>query len=140
LIATQNGSKVVLKNNEIRYAPGENQPASIVYNTLTTPNGRQFHVTLPDGTVVWLNAASSVRYPTTFNGKERKVSVTGEVYFEVAKNPNQPFTVEVDGRMDVQVLGTSFNVNAYSDEPFISTTLLEGSIRLVGEPALASGY
>lgn len=110
----------------------------IEYNTITTPQGRQFHVQLPDGTNVWLNAASSIRYPTAFKGIDRKVSVTGEAYFEVAKNQNQPFVVDVDGRVDVQVLGTSFTINAYSDEPFISTTLLEGRIRLVGEPSLTS--
>lgn len=102
-----------------------------VYNTLTTPRGGQYQLTLPDGTKVWLNAASSIKYPTAFNGKDRTVTVTGETYFEVARKANQPFMVR-SGKMLVAVLGTSFNINAYGDEPTIKTSLLEGSVK-VGE-------
>lgn len=99
-------------------------------HTLTTPRGGQYQLQLPDGTVVWLNAASSITYPTAFTDRYRKVKVVGEVYFEVAQNKEQPFMVDINGKASVAVLGTSFNVNAYTDEQSIRTTLLEGSIIL----------
>ncbi|MBS1745845.1 MAG: FecR family protein [Bacteroidetes bacterium] len=102
---------------------------SIAYNLLSTPRGGQYQLMLPDGSKVWLNAASSIRYPSEFSGKERNVEVTGEVYFEVAKNPAMPFTVNVNN-MTVKVMGTHFNINAYSNEPNIKTTLIEGSIKI----------
>jgi ferric-dicitrate binding protein FerR (iron transport regulator) len=93
---------------------------------------------LPDGSKVWLNAASSIRYPTTFAGDERKVELTGEAYFEVAKDPKKPFHVKTPTQ-DIEVLGTHFNVNAYEDEGATKTTLLEGKVRLVsGEWAAGS--
>ncbi|SFM82757.1 FecR family protein [Chitinophaga sp. YR627] len=98
------------------------------FNTLTTPRGGQFRVVLPDGTAVWLNAATSLRYPTAFNGNERVVTLKGEAYFEVAKDPQQPFRVQIDDRATVEVLGTNFNIHAYSDESPISTTLLDGKV------------
>ena len=101
---------------------------------MTTPVGRQFQVTLPDGTNVWLNAASSIRFPTSFSGNERRVEITGEVYFDVVKNANQPFIVAVKDKIDIEVLGTSFNVNAYENEHAIRATLINGSIR-VGVPS-----
>lgn len=104
-------------------------PGSIVYNTMTTPRGGQYKLTLSDGTKVWLNASSSVTFPTIFPGSERKVQITGEVYFEVSRDPSRPFHVSTD-KMDVEVLGTHFNVNAYTDEPLVSTTLLEGSVKI----------
>jgi ferric-dicitrate binding protein FerR (iron transport regulator) len=109
------------------------------YHTLSTPRGGQYRLQLPDGTIVWLNAASSITYPTTFIGqKYRGVTVTGEAYFEVKKNKAQPFVVDVKGKAAVEVLGTHFNVNAYDDEPVINTTLLEGSIRMrnIGQEAV----
>lgn len=99
------------------------------YNTISTPRGGTYQVVLPDGSNVWLNAASSLRFPAVFSGKERHVELQGEAYFEVAKNKEKPFKVAVNG-MDVEVLGTHFNVNAYSDEAQIKTTLLEGSVKL----------
>jgi ferric-dicitrate binding protein FerR (iron transport regulator) len=102
---------------------------SIQYNTLTTPRGGQFHITLADGTEVWLNAASSIRYPTAFKGTERQVELTGEAYFEVARNSHQPFYVKSSAQT-VQVLGTHFNVHTYNNESAIRTTLLEGSIKV----------
>jgi ferric-dicitrate binding protein FerR (iron transport regulator) len=137
LIATQNGAKVELNDNKVSYAPADKTSAAVVYNLLSTPNGRQFHVQLPDGTGVWLNAASSIRYPTVFSEKERKVTITGEAYLEVAKNKGKPFIVDINGKTTVEVLGTSFNVNAYTDEPYINTTLLEGSIQVVSQPVIA---
>lgn len=98
-------------------------------NTLSTPKGGQYQVILSDGTKVWLNAASSLSYPTTFTGNERKVLLKGEAYFEVAKNEKQPFKVLTD-RQELLVLGTHFNINSYEDEPEIKTTLLEGSVKV----------
>jgi ferric-dicitrate binding protein FerR (iron transport regulator) len=86
-------------------------------------------MTLSDGTKVWLNAASSITYPTAFFGKERSVTITGEAYFEVAKDPVRPFRVKTND-LDIAVLGTSFNINAYPDEPASKTTLVEGSVRV----------
>lgn len=106
-----------------------------VFHTLTTPRGGQFQLTLSDGTKAWLNAASSITYPTVFQGKERSVTITGEVYFEVAKDKKKKFIVNVDDRQRVEVLGTHFNINAYKDERSINTTLIEGSIRLTPHPS-----
>lgn len=100
----------------------------IVYNTISTPRGGQYQITLSDGTKVWLNAASSVRFPVIFTGTERSVVVTGEAYFEVAHNKHMPFKVLVDNN-EIEVLGTHFNINAYDDEATIKTTLLEGKIK-----------
>ncbi|GAA4310825.1 DUF4974 domain-containing protein [Mucilaginibacter gynuensis] len=100
-----------------------------VMNTITTPIGGQYQVILEDGTKVWLNAASSLKFPTVFNGKERNVEVTGEVYFEVAKNVAKPFNVTFNGNK-ISVLGTHFNVNAYAEEAKSKVTLLEGSVKL----------
>jgi transmembrane sensor len=130
MVATQNGTQVLLKGGELAYAPAGSVSGEIAYNTMTTPKGRQFQLTLPDGTRVWLNAASSLRYPTAFSGNERLVSVTGEAYFEVARNTKQPFKVNVNGKATVEVLGTQFNVNAYDNESSIQTTLLNGSVRV----------
>src|SRR5690606_974837 len=99
------------------------------FNTVETPMGGQYQVILPDGTKVWLNAASSIRYPLAFSGKERQVEITGEAYFEVTKNKHKPFKV-IANRQEVVVLGTHFNINAYPDEASIKTTLIEGSVRV----------
>jgi ferric-dicitrate binding protein FerR (iron transport regulator) len=103
--------------------------SEMVYNTLRTPRGVMYSVVLTDGTRVWLNASSSLRYPTTFTGRVRQVSLSGEAYFEVAQNPSQPFQVTVNG-MEVNVLGTHFNIMAYDDESTITTTLLEGAVKV----------
>ena len=103
---------------------------TVLYNTLSTPAGGQYQVTLADGTKVWLNALSKLQFPNAFIGKDRTVDLTGEAYFEIAKDKNRPFMVRVNG-VQVQVLGTRFNVNAYTDEAEIKTTLLEGAVRLV---------
>ncbi|NGM62652.1 DUF4974 domain-containing protein [Sphingobacterium sp. SGG-5] len=96
-------------------------------NILQTPRGGQYRIILPDGTKVWLNAASSLRYPSRFVGSERRVELDGEGYFEVVHNGKQKFKVVSNGQ-EVEVLGTRFNVNAYSDEPHIRTTLIEGAV------------
>ena len=129
VIAKQNGASVVLANGQLTYKKGEGQTAAITYNTMTTPKGRQFQVLLPDGTKVWLNAASSLRYPTAFAGAERRVEITGEAYFEVAENKKVPFKVIANNKMEIKVLGTHFNINAYEDEDAVKTSLLSGSIQ-----------
>lgn len=133
VIALQNGSQAIIKNGELIYDLTGERTGEVVYNTMTTPKGRQFSLLLPDGTRIWLNAASSIRYPTVFAGQERKVELTGEAYFEVAKNMKKPFLVNVNEKVTVEVLGTHFNVNAYENEATINTTLLEGSVRVNGK-------
>jgi ferric-dicitrate binding protein FerR (iron transport regulator) len=100
------------------------------FHTLVTPRGGQYQLLLPDGSKVWLNAASSVRFPTSFSGKERHVELTGEAYFEIAKDASRPFRVDAPGGMQVEVLGTHFNIMSYTDENAINTTLLEGSVKV----------
>ncbi len=102
---------------------------NVQYHTLSTPRGGQFQLTLPDGSQVWLNSASSIRYPTAFTGTERKVEMTGEGYFEIAPDAAKPFTVKAN-RLDVHVLGTGFNIMAYADENAIRTTLVSGSVKV----------
>ncbi|NLR82545.1 FecR family protein [Chitinophaga eiseniae] len=127
--ATIQGSSKVQKTGkgEIIYQHGGPVAEAVSNNVLRTPRGGQFKIKLPDGTDAWLNASSSISYPTAFAGKERAVTVTGEVYFEVAPNAHQPFSVKVNN-MEILVLGTHFNVNAYPDESTMNTTLLEGAV------------
>lgn len=101
----------------------------LIYNTISTPKGGQYQVSLPDGSLVWLNAASSLSFPVNFTGKERKVSITGEAYFDIKKNKEQPFIVQ-SGNQEVEVLGTEFNINSYLPGS-IRTSLLEGSVRVI---------
>src|SRR6185503_833259 len=107
----------------------EDVNASLEYNTVEAPVGGQWQVILPDQSKVWLNALSSITYPTRFTGGERRVKISGEAYFEVAHNKAMPFRVESLGQT-VEVLGTHFNVMAYADERLIKTTLLEGSVKI----------
>lgn len=125
-LSQQGGTKVIKIGGQLSYNP-EGKTAQVLYNTVSTPKGGQYQLLLADGTKVWLNAASSLRFPTAFAGKERSVELTGEGYFEVAHNAAVPFHVSVND-MDVQVLGTHFNINGYSDEEAIKTTLLEGRV------------
>ncbi|MRG44857.1 DUF4974 domain-containing protein [Chitinophaga sp. SYP-B3965] len=116
-------------DGEVVFTPS-NAAASSEMSSITTPRGGQFIVQLPDGSKVWLNAASSLKFPVDFKGfKNRLVELTGEAYFEVAKNTSQPFIVETPTQR-VQVLGTHFNINAYPEEQVVKTTLLEGAVRL----------
>ncbi|WP_142688245.1 FecR family protein [Chitinophaga polysaccharea] len=129
VLTVQGNSKVEkTMHGQIVYKSSNADASVVSYNVLRTPRGGQYKITLPDGTDVWLNANSSVSYPTAFNGKEREVGITGEVYFEVAADVEQPFRVKVNNNMDVMVLGTHFNINAYPDESTINTTLLEGAV------------
>lgn len=118
-------------NGVITYIINPNADASKIdanlFNTLSTPTGGQYNIVLADGTKVYLNAVSSIKYPTQFNGDQRMVELDGEAYFEVAKNKNKPFIVK-SGDQDIEVLGTHFNVHAYDNESVVKTTLLEGSV------------
>ncbi len=124
------GSAVASKEGmQLSYANDGKATGTPIYNTIETPRGRQFQLTLEDGTKVWLNALSSIRFPVVFHGTDRPVEISGEVYFEVAKNKAKPFIVHAGGT-EIKVLGTHFNVNAYSDGNAIRTTLVEGSVRV----------
>ena len=127
-VAVQGGLQVVKINGELKYV-GETKDT--LFNTVTTDRGRQWQLLLPDGTKVWLNAASSIRYPLAFSGSERVVEITGEAYFEVVHNSRQPFKVKT-GSQIIEDVGTSFNVNAYDDEPGMKTTLVEGIVKIGG--------
>jgi len=130
-IADQNGSAVTKDSSgSVAYhAASAMAKEAIQYNSLSTPRGGQYRLTLSDGTKVWLNAASSIRFPAAFVVSERKVDITGEVYFEVKHNAARPFIVSAGG-MQVRVLGTHFDVNAYGDDGAIRTTLLRGSVKI----------
>ena len=137
-LSQQGNAKVIkLTAGQLAYNSTGNT-TEVVYNTISTPKGGTYQVILPDETKVWLNAASSLRFPTTFTGKERSVEITGEAYFEVAtlyskEKQKIPFIVNVtsgDGNMKVEVLGTHFNVMSYNDEKQVKTTLLEGAVKV----------
>jgi len=132
-VVAQEGSAKVVKpdDGQLVYSQENgNGDESLSWNTLATPRSGQYQLVLPDGTKVWLNSESSIHYPILFRGKERRVKITGEAYFEVVHNSKMPFIVE-KGDMQVEVLGTHFNVNAYNDESAIKTTLLEGKVKVV---------
>ncbi len=133
IISLQDNIKVVkLANGEVVYEINGRQLSAaqeIAYNTISTPRGGQYQVTLSDGSKVWLNAASSIRFPVVFTGDERTVEITGEAYLEVAKNSAMPFRAKA-GDSEIEVLGTHFNVNAYDNETAIRTTLLEGRVKV----------
>lgn len=126
--------KIIKSNGALAYDKSD----VVAYNTMTTPRGGQYKLVLADGTRVWLNAASSITYPTSFLSEHREVSISGEVYFEVAKDKTRPFRVAVKSGEVVEALGTQFNVNAYEDEPSMKTSLLEGSVR-IGQQLLKPG-
>ena len=132
-LAKEGGSIVSKKEDSRLEFQGAHSPLtthhSPVFNTVSTPNGGQYQVVLPDGSRVWLNAASSIRFPTSFTG-DRKITMTGEAYFEVAHNAHMPFVVNVNDKEEVIVIGTHFNINAYDNERAIHTTLLQGSVKV----------
>lgn len=138
-LAEQGKTTIIHKDGQISYQGSNQEPGKILYNTMTTPRGRQYKLKLSDGTAIWLNAASAVTYPTLFAGNKREISVTGEVYLEVAPDKTKPFIVHYSSPNGegpggaIEVLGTKFAVNAYSDEAYVKTTLLEGSIGLMAQ-------
>jgi ferric-dicitrate binding protein FerR (iron transport regulator) len=127
-IASQGEVKVIKMDGLVSYA-AEGHADQVMYNTISTPRSGQYQLELADGTKVWLDAESSIRFPNVFKGDERSVELKGQGYFEVAHNAKMPFHVRVDD-MDVQVLGTHFNIMAYGNEEAVKTTLLEGSVRV----------
>jgi len=130
VVSKEGNTDVIKQANQLVYNESlKALPGVEAFNTLRTMKGRKFQLLLSDGTKVWLDAASSLTYPIAFTGTQRKVMATGQVYFEVAKDPAKPFIVEAAGT-SVQVLGTHFNINAYEDETTIKTTLLEGLIKI----------
>lgn len=126
VIADQNGVQIVKKNGKLNYV---GKADDVIYNDIVTTRGQQWQLELSDGTKVWLNAASSIHYPLSFKGKERIVKITGEAYFEVVHNEAQPFKIQV-GNIQIEDIGTELNVNAYTDEPSLKTTLVNGSIKV----------
>lgn len=138
----QQGNVAISKedNGSISYAlidPHSRPATAAVFNTITTPKGGQYQLVLPDGTKVWLNAASSLRYPIRFADNQRKVELTGEGYFEVTRDIAHPFFVTANGAT-IQVLGTAFNIQAYAEEPILKVTLSSGAVRVL--PTLLSGH
>lgn len=130
-IASQGNATIVKDGDgELSYQISEKEEEVAGMNTVSTPAGGQYSIKLADGSQVWLNARSSITFPTAFYGHERRVKVQGEVYFEIRKENGRPFVVDVDGKQQVVVMGTHFNINAYADEPEIRTTLLEGAVRV----------
>ncbi|MBC7827635.1 MAG: FecR domain-containing protein [Chitinophagaceae bacterium] len=131
-ILTQQGGVQIIKKADgtLGYHYSGNGKIETTFNTIRTPRGGEYKLTLPDGSQVWLNASSAIKYPTVFDGKERRVEISGEAYFEVEKNPAMPFIVSVNGKQDVRVLGTHFNINAYEEEGPEKVTLLEGSVKV----------
>ena len=129
LVKQGNAMVTNLQSSTLSYDTEKEDAGEVVYNTVSTSSGGQYQVILADGTKVWLNASSSIHFPTVFIGDERLVAVTGEAYFEVAKSAVKPFNV-ITGEVKVTVLGTHFNIMAYKDESTINTTLLEGSVKI----------
>jgi ferric-dicitrate binding protein FerR (iron transport regulator) len=138
VIQGQSGARILnLNHGQLAYYTPKGASGEMSYNVLTTPRGGQYQVVLSDGTKVWINAASSLRYPVAFQDDTRVVELDGEAYFEVAKDASRPFEVRV-GRMQVQVLGTSFNIKAYPGEKVAKTTLVSGAVRVKEDEAEVS--
>jgi ferric-dicitrate binding protein FerR (iron transport regulator) len=140
VVAEEGSAKVVKPDDgQLVYSQkNDNSDESLSWNTLATPRSGQYQLVLPDGTKVWLNSESSIHYPIVFRGKERRVQITGEAYFEVVHNSNMPFIVDLPSTGgarggQIEVLGTHFNVNAYNDESAIKTTLLQGKVKVVND-------
>ena len=137
MVGLEGNSAVFNADGELSYKILQGKPPAVEYNTLTTDRGNVYQLALPDGTRVWLNAASSITYPTVFSGDERKVRVTGEAYFEVVHRDRMPFRVSV-GNQEIEDLGTHFDVNDYGDDSILKATLLEGSV-MIGKVVLSPG-
>jgi len=139
ILAQQGSSKVVkVDAGVLAYDARNKKEDGVMFNTIATPYGGQYQVVLPDGSKVWLNAASSLRFPTVFAGAERRVELTGEGYFEIARDAAKPFVVHAGSGEDVQVLGTSFNIMAYANEGESRTTLVSGKVRVTTQGGAAA--
>ncbi|MBC9909438.1 FecR family protein [Chitinophaga varians] len=129
-VARQGNAQIVkLATGQLTYQLQSGEQHETLWNTISTPQGGEYQITLPDGTKAWLNAASSIRFPAAFPADERKIIITGEAYLEVAPLAQKPFLVEANGTT-IKVLGTSFNVNAYKDEAYTKITLVTGSVKI----------
>jgi ferric-dicitrate binding protein FerR (iron transport regulator) len=128
-IASQGNVTVVKLDGMVQYQP-KGESNELVYNTIQTPKGGKYQLVLSDGTVVWLNASSSLRFPNVFNGTDRNVELKGEGFFDVSKNAKKPFKVKLEEGAEIEVFGTSFNIKAYQDEQMVRATLIEGKIGL----------
>ncbi len=129
LVAKEGNTEVMRQGGRISYLGLSKPKSSVIYNTISTPNGGMYELELSDGTKVWLDAASTLKYPVSFVGNERKVELTGEAYFEVVHNKKMPFKV-VANNTTIEDIGTRFNINAYQDETSVKTTLVEGAIKV----------
>jgi len=142
-IASQGSSEIVKNGSTISYSSSKAPVLADAFNILQTPRAGQYSMVLPDGTKVWLNNSSGLKYPVAFSGNQRRVELlNGEAFFEVAPSVREPFTVVLPGGNNIEVLGTSFNVSCYSDEPNQKTTLVEGRVRVTaggGHLILAPG-
>ncbi|PUZ26350.1 iron dicitrate transport regulator FecR [Chitinophaga parva] len=130
VVARQQGTRVVLQGNTLQYEAGSGKANDASWNTVSTPYGRQFQLVLPDGSKVWMNAGSTLQFPVAFTGDIRQVKLSGEAYFDIRQNSAQPFHVQVNNNEDLTVLGTAFNVNAYTNEQRSFTTLISGALRV----------
>ena len=129
-VKEKDGTLIDKQQGKLVYNSTGNAGGPVLYNTLNIPRGAEYQLILPDGSRVWLNAASSLKYPTRFTGTERKVFLKGEAYFEVAKNAAMPFNVYTGANMKIEVLGTHFNIMDYDDEAAVKTTLAEGKVKI----------
>jgi transmembrane sensor len=136
-IGSQGNVTIVNNGGTLAYTATNSNAQPAVYNTLSTSRGNQYHLVLPDGSKVWLNAASSITYPTTFTAN-REVQITGEAYFEVVHNGAHPFSVKAGSQL-IEDIGTAFNVNAYPDESGVKTTLVEGAVKINHNTTLKPG-
>lgn len=129
-LVRQGNTEVMKLNGKLSYHASVSSGEDVLFNSIATPRGGQYEVVLPDGSEVWLNAESFIRFPTAFTGSERRVEIEGEAFFKVIKNEAMPFIVKVPNG-EVQVLGTHFNIMAYKEEELLKTTLLEGAVKFV---------
>ena len=136
-IMRQGNTNIVKTDGIVNYKVSAGNKNEVLFNIISTPRGGQYQVVLPDGSKVWLNASSSIRFPTAFTGTARRVDITGEAYFEVARNKSMPFIVNAKGS-EIEVLGTHFNVMAYEDEDYLRTTLLEGAVKFTNHGSSAT--
>lgn len=131
-VAAEKGTQITLQDNSLNYTAATTTDGPTAFNTVTTPKGRQFRLVLADGSRVWLNAASTIRFPAAFTGAERRIQLSGEAYLEVAHSQEKAFIVETDERADIRVMGTSFNIQAYTGEEAFAITLLQGKVKVDG--------
>jgi transmembrane sensor len=130
ILKEADGTRIDQQSGKLVYSGIPANGETVLYNTLSIPRGGEYQLVLPDGTRVWLNASTSLRFPTRFTGKERKIFLKGEAYFEVKEDPKMPFHIEAGNETNVEVLGTHFNIMSYDDENDTKTTLVEGKVKV----------